>query len=207
MQAADNRTVETANRLHDMIERELEVLEIMKDRKWKFGRGAEECSCSQPDSFGRRGTGMRNYCIDCHFLVKHTTAYGVQPWDKEDRLLWQPKGNRDDEYLANIPAENRSVFRVYKVGCYRDEWDSPYEGFTKQSLKEEILKKRERTVKCNFGDYQEGMSFPDAEDLFRVSREIEYQKSTLSWQKIGAAFAFLAFLAALISIYLQSSTP
>lgn len=154
---------------------------------------------------------MRNCCIDCHFLAKHTTAYGVQPWDKEDRLLWQPKGNRDDEYLANIPAENRSVFRVYKVGCYRDEWDSPYEGFTKQSLKEEILKKRERTVKCNFGDYQEGMSFPDAEDLFRVSREIEYKKSTLSWQKIGAAFAFLAFLAALISISLQileqSSTP
>ncbi len=37
MQAADNRTVETANRLHDMIERELEALESMKDRKWKFG--------------------------------------------------------------------------------------------------------------------------------------------------------------------------
>ncbi len=37
MQAADNRTVETANRLHDMIESELEALENMKDRKWKFG--------------------------------------------------------------------------------------------------------------------------------------------------------------------------
>lgn len=47
------------------------------------------------------------------------------------------------------------------------------------------------------------MSFPDAEELFRESREIEYQKSTLSWQKIAAAFAFLAFLAVLVSIYLQ----
>ena len=36
-QAADKRTVETANRLHDIIERELEALESMKDRKWKFG--------------------------------------------------------------------------------------------------------------------------------------------------------------------------
>ena len=36
-QAADKRTVETANRLHDMIESELETLESMKDRKWKFG--------------------------------------------------------------------------------------------------------------------------------------------------------------------------
>ena len=36
-QAADKRTVETANRLHDMIESELETLESMKDRKWQFG--------------------------------------------------------------------------------------------------------------------------------------------------------------------------
>ena len=35
--AADKRTVETANRLHDIIESELEALESMKDRKWKFG--------------------------------------------------------------------------------------------------------------------------------------------------------------------------
>ena len=36
-QAADKRTVETADRLHDIIESELEALEGMKDRKWKFG--------------------------------------------------------------------------------------------------------------------------------------------------------------------------
>ena len=36
-QAADKRTVETANRLHDIIESELEALESMKDRKWKLG--------------------------------------------------------------------------------------------------------------------------------------------------------------------------
>ena len=36
-QATDKRTVETANRLHDIIEREMESLESMKDRKWKFG--------------------------------------------------------------------------------------------------------------------------------------------------------------------------
>lgn len=36
-QAADKRTVETADRLHDMIESELDALESMKDRKWKFG--------------------------------------------------------------------------------------------------------------------------------------------------------------------------
>lgn len=35
--AADKRTVETANRLHDIIESELEVLEDMIDRRWKFG--------------------------------------------------------------------------------------------------------------------------------------------------------------------------
>lgn len=32
-QAADKRTVETADRLHDIIESELEVLEGLKDRK------------------------------------------------------------------------------------------------------------------------------------------------------------------------------
>lgn len=36
-QAADKRTVDTANRLHDMIESELAALESTKDRKWKFG--------------------------------------------------------------------------------------------------------------------------------------------------------------------------
>ena len=36
-QVADKRTVETADRLHDMIESELDALEGMKDRKWKFG--------------------------------------------------------------------------------------------------------------------------------------------------------------------------
>ena len=36
-QATDKRTVETADRLHDLIEGELEALEGMKDRKWKFG--------------------------------------------------------------------------------------------------------------------------------------------------------------------------
>ena len=37
-QAADKRTVETADRLHDMIESELDALEdSAKDRKWKFG--------------------------------------------------------------------------------------------------------------------------------------------------------------------------
>lgn len=35
--AAGKRTVETANRLHDIIESELEVLEDMIDRRWKFG--------------------------------------------------------------------------------------------------------------------------------------------------------------------------
>lgn len=157
---------------------------------------------------------MRHCCLKCHFLAKHTTAYGVQSWDDKDRLYWRPKGNRDNEYLTNIPEEHRGKFRVYKVGCQRDEWDSPYnENFSSQSLKEEILKKRERTGKCNFGEYKKakGMSFPAAEDLFRESREIEYQKSTLSWQQIAAAFAFLAFLAALIStcfqIFEQSSTP
>ena len=35
--AADKRTVETADRLHDLIEGELEALEGMKNRKWKLG--------------------------------------------------------------------------------------------------------------------------------------------------------------------------
>ena len=36
-QAADKRTVETADRLYDIIESELEALVGMKDCKWKFG--------------------------------------------------------------------------------------------------------------------------------------------------------------------------
>ena len=35
-QEADKRTVETADRLHDMIESELEALEGAKDPNWKF---------------------------------------------------------------------------------------------------------------------------------------------------------------------------
>lgn len=58
-QVADKRTVETADRLHDMIESELEALEGMKERKCKFGGdpggGAGECGQGASDSPGRGG--------------------------------------------------------------------------------------------------------------------------------------------------------
>lgn len=78
---------------------------------------------------------MRHCCLKCHFLLKYTTARGREPWDETDRLFWRPKGHRDDEDFAKIPVENRSAYRVYKVGCYKDEWNSPYAGFTRQPLK------------------------------------------------------------------------
>ena len=111
---------------------------------------------------------MRHSCRNCHFLAKYTTAYGVQPWDEEDRLLWRPKGNRDNE--TRIPEENRSYFKVYKVGCYRDEWDSPYnEGFSRQSLKEEIWRNREG--QCSFVEYPAGKTFPEAIERYREKKE------------------------------------
>ena len=150
---------------------------------------------------------MTDCCRDCHFLTKYTAAYGPQPWDQEDRDLCRPKGNRDNVYLARIPEENRSAFKIYSVGCGKSEWERAYDEFangsSRQSLKEEILKKRERTGKCDFGEYLEGMTSPDAEDLSRVRRDAIHQESTLFWQKFAAIFAFLAFLATLISICLQ----
>lgn len=111
---------------------------------------------------------MRHSCRNCHFLAKYTTAYGIQPWDEEDRLLWRPKGNRGSE--PSIPEENRSYFKVFRVGCYRDVWDSPYnEGFSRQSLKEEIWRNREG--QCSFVEYPAGKTFPDALERYREKEE------------------------------------
>lgn len=115
---------------------------------------------------------MRDCCRGCHFLTKYTSAHGPRPWDEEDRFICRPKGQRD---IDKFPEENRRHLRIYKVGCYKNEWERAYDefanGFSRQSLKEEILKKRERTGKCNFGEYHAGMTFPDAEDLARVRRD------------------------------------
>ena len=129
---------------------------------------------------------MRHSCRNCHFLAKYTTAYGVQPWDKEDRLLWRPKGNRDNEYLTGIPEENRSAFKVYRVGCYRDVWDSPYnERFSRQSLKEEIWRNREG--QCSFVEYPAGKTFPDAIERYREKEERRAREQSSRSSKLSIA--------------------
>ena len=159
---------------------------------------------------------MKHCCRNCHFLKKDTSAYGTQSWDKEDRDYMSAKRSQRQRIpRPGFLRKTVAAFKISKVGCHKGEWERPYDelanGFSRQSLKDEILKKRERTGKCNFGEYHAGMTFPDAEDIFRVSRDIRHQESTLLWQKFAAIFAFLAFFATLISIYLQileqSSAP
>jgi len=152
---------------------------------------------------------MKHCCRNCHFLKKDTSAYGTQSWDKEDRDLCRPKGHRGNIYLTGIPEENRSAFKIYKVGCHKGEWERPYDelanGFSRQSLKDEILKKRERTGKCNFGEYHTEMTFPDAEDLSRVRHDDRHQKRVLFWQILTAGVAVFAAVVSLIAIGLQIS--
>ena len=129
---------------------------------------------------------MTDRCRDCHFLTKYTTAYDPSPWDKEDRLFCHPKGNRDNEYLTKIPEENRSYFKVYKVGCYRDEWESAYdEGFSRQSIKEEIWMNREG--QCSFVEYPAGKTFPEALERYREREERREREQKERSSKINIA--------------------
>ena len=131
---------------------------------------------------------MTDRCRDCHFLTKYTTAYGPSPWDKEDRLLCQPKGKRDNEYLTRIPEENRGYFKVYKVGCYRGEWESAYdEKFSRQSLKEELWMNREG--QCSFVNYPAGKTFPEALERYREKEERREREQNSRSNKITIAIA------------------
>jgi len=152
----------------------------------------------------------RHCCRRCQFLTKNISAYGTQPWDKEDRVFCWPEGNRDKIYLSGIPEENRGYFKVYKVGCYKNEWERHYDdlagGSSRQSLKEEILRNREG--QCFFVEYPAGRTFPEAEERFRVSRDTRHQKGSLFWTKVAVGVAILGVLISIASqIFRQSSTP
>lgn len=124
---------------------------------------------------------MRHCCKNCHFLTKYTSAHGPRPWDKEDRLLWRPKGQRD---IDKFPEENRSSLRIYKVGCYRGEWESTYnEGFSRQSLKEEIWRNREG--ECSFVEYPAGKTFPEAIERYREKEERRAREQNSRSSKIS----------------------
>ena len=113
---------------------------------------------------------MTDCCRDCHFLTKHTSAYGIQSWDKEDRDLCRPKSNINN---PAIPEENRRFFKIYKVGCYKNEWERSYDEFadgsSRQSLKEEIL--RDREGQCFFVEYPAGTTFPEALERYHDRNE------------------------------------
>ena len=140
---------------------------------------------------------IKHCCRNCHFLTKYTSAYGGQPWDEKDRLFWRPKGNRDNEYLAGIPEENRSYFRVYKVGCHRDEWESDYdEGFSRQPLKEKIWRNREG--QCDFVEYPAGKTFPDTKERHREKEERRDREQNSRSNKIHIALGVAGLVMAAI---------
>lgn len=152
----------------------------------------------------------KHCCRNCHFLTKTTSAYDTQTWDKEDRALCWPEGKRDRAYLANIPEENRRYYKVYKVGCYKNEWernsDELVGGSSRQSLKKEILSNRKG--QCFFVEYRAGEKCPEAEKRFLASREAGHQKSVLFWT-IAAVVATVLIGAITISLQMfgQGNAP
>jgi len=148
----------------------------------------------------------RHCCRRCHFLTKNTSAYGTQPWDKEDRVFCWPEGNRDKIYLSGIPEENRSAFKVYQVGCREKEWESVYDEFangpSRQSLKEKILRSREG--QCFFVKYRPGISFPDALELQRRSNELQAKRDADRRYKnnciVSAITLFFVIISIIVSI-------
>ena len=137
---------------------------------------------------------MKHCCRNCHFLTKYTSVYGTHTWDRKDRALCRPIGNRN---IDEVSEENRLHFRITTVGCYyKENWERPYNelanGSSRYSLKEKIL--RNRKGQCDFIEYPAGHTFPEAEERYRRKEARRDRKRNLRLTVAGLVIGVLGIL-------------